>query len=79
LISLAVVGVGLICVGAWLYETAYSAFNEGVAIQSQGDFASAQVAMYSGPLVMLFGAATLVGVLFVVATRWRPRDENTDG
>jgi hypothetical protein len=73
LISLAVIGVGLVCVGVWLYESAYSAFNEGVAIQTQGDFAAAQVAMYSGPLVMLFGAATLVGVLFVVATRWRPR------
>jgi hypothetical protein len=75
LIALAVVGVSFICVGGWLFESSYSAFNEGVAIQTQGDFAAAQVAMYSGPLVMLFGAATLVGVAFVFAVRWRPRSD----
>ena len=73
LIGLAVVGVGLVGLGVWLFEDAYTAFNEGVAIQTQGDFAAAQVAMYSGPLVMLFGAAIVVGVLFVVAVRWRRR------
>ncbi|WP_146134402.1 hypothetical protein [Glaciihabitans tibetensis] len=73
LVALAGAGVGLVGAGAWLFLRAYSAFNEGVAIQTQGDFAAMQVTMYSGPLVVLLGLGTLLGVLFVVAVRWRPR------
>ena len=75
LIALAVIGAAMSCTGAWLFGSAYAAFNEGVAIQTQGDFAAMQVAMYSGPLVVLFGLGTLVGVLFMVAGRWRPRQD----
>ncbi|MCU1534081.1 MAG: hypothetical protein JWR53_562 [Glaciihabitans sp.] len=73
LISLAIVAVLLIGAGAWLFARSSGAFDDPANIQSQADYMRLAATLNAAPLIMLLGAGTAVGVLFLFAIRWRGR------
>ena len=66
--------VALVLVGGGLFLA--SRLQEMFAVTQGGstfDYVTAQLAIYSAPLMMALGAATAIGVLFLFALRWGRR------
>jgi hypothetical protein len=66
--------VSLVLVGGGLFLA--SRLQEMFAVTQGGstfDYVTAQLAIYSAPLMMTLGAATAIGVLFLFALRWGRR------
>jgi hypothetical protein len=72
LLFLGIISVALIAVGVWLFVRSGEAFNSK-EVRSQGDYMSLTATINMAPFIALLGAATLIGVLFVFAARWRRR------
>lgn len=80
LIALAVAGLALVLGGIGAFRWAVSqvygdgAFTEGASEEErQETMLASQLAWGLSPLMTLAGVLTLVGLLFFVAHRWRPR------
>ncbi|WP_213817072.1 hypothetical protein [Glaciihabitans sp. dw_435] len=73
LISLAVLALLLVVVGVLLYSRAANAYTSNGDFVAPGDYVLLEASLSAAPLMILLGAATAIGVLFVVAVRWRPR------
>lgn len=73
LIVLAVVGVGIAGVGAALLANMATIFEQANSAgpNNQYDFYYLQTIMWGAPMLVCLGIATVVGVLFVLAVRWR--------
>jgi hypothetical protein len=56
-----------------LFTRSYEAMGSATSFSSQADFFALEAAMTAGPVFVVFGAAIAAGILFVLATRWRPR------
>ncbi len=90
LIMLLAVAAALIGGGIWVHVTASTAYQSIVSnpdyysgldsseIDLQQDLAALQTAIAAAPLMVLLGSATAIGVLFVLAVRWRPRSVPED-
>ncbi len=72
LLVLLIVAVVLIVVGVLLFVQTGNEFNSS-EVQSQGDYMSLNATIETAPFISLLGGATLIGVLFVFAVRYRRR------
>ena len=72
LLVLLIVAVVLIVVGVILFVQTGNEFNSS-EVQSQGDYMSLNATIEMAPFISLLGGATLIGVLFVFAVRYRRR------
>ena len=70
LLVLLIVAVVLIVAGVILFVETGNAFNSS-EVQSQGDYMSLNATIEMAPFISLLGGATLIGVLFVFAVRYR--------
>lgn len=72
LLVLLIVAVVLIVAGVILFVQTGDEFNSS-EVQSQGDYMSLNATIETAPFISLLGGATLIGVLFVFAVRYRRR------
>ncbi|HEX4444395.1 MAG TPA: hypothetical protein VHZ81_12535 [Galbitalea sp.] len=72
LLFLGIIAVALIATGIWLFVRSGDAFNSKV-VRSQGDYMSLTATINMAPFIALLGAATVIGVLFVFAAKYRGR------
>jgi hypothetical protein len=73
LLVLAALGLLFVGTGIWMFTQAYAAFQNVGSFTSQGDFMALQTSMQAAPLLVVLGAGTAVGVLFVLAAHWHRR------
>jgi hypothetical protein len=72
LLFLGIIAVALIAVGVWLFVRSGEAFNSR-EVRSQGDYMTLTATINMAPFIALLGVATVIGVLFVFAARWKRR------
>jgi hypothetical protein len=75
--ALVIAGIVLVVAGGGLYLNAYFGFDESGYV-TPGQYIAAEGYLRVGPQVLLLGVATLVGVGFMLALRWRPPPESDD-
>jgi hypothetical protein len=72
LIALTVVSVILIIGGLWAAQFARESFLT-VNLSTDIDYVTLQMVIFGAPLAIAIGIATALGVLFILAQRWRRR------
>ncbi len=84
LISLTVIGAVLTIAGVSLFRWAVTQMYSGQissgssADDAQSDWMWVQVSWGIAPLLAIAGVLTLIGVIFVLAVKWTPRQRNDD-
>lgn len=73
LLTLAAIALVLVTTGVLLYSRAANAYTSNGDFVAPGDYVLLEASLAAAPLMILLGAATAIGVLFVFAARWRPR------
>jgi hypothetical protein len=71
-IALGVLAVGLVGAGLWMAQRAREPFL-GTNAADQADYVTLQMLIYFAPLLVALGAATAVGVVFLLAAEWQRR------
>jgi hypothetical protein len=72
-VALIVVAIVLVVAGVWLFVQAQSSFDDPSRV-SQGGYMSMTAVLQVAPFVSLLGVATVIGILFTFAARWRRKN-----
>jgi hypothetical protein len=72
LIALGIIAIVLVVAGIWLFVESGAAFD-GREVLAQGDYMSLVASIQVAPFISILGAATAIGVLFMIAGRWRKK------
>lgn len=68
--ALLIAGGGLVVIGSALYLNAYFGFDD-TGYVTQGQYMAVEAYLRIGPELVMLGVATLIGVGFLLAFRWR--------